>query len=257
MTDAVFARDGALLIPTDRAAGPWDPGLLHGGAPSCVLAWAAETYPTEAPMRLTRLTVDLMRPAPIAPLTIRTEVTRAGRNIQVLALSIEAHGKEVVRASALKVRDLATDVPGDVSGPPVEAPAPETCEPFTNFGDRGFGANFDKRIARGRRGEPGPTAVWFRPMRALIEGVETSPAMRAAAVADFGNGVSGVLDFTKWTYINADLTVNFARAPEGDWVLLDAETWAGRDGRGFAASRLGDAGGYFGRGLQNLVIAPR
>ena len=81
--------------------------------------------------------------------------------------------------------------------------------------------------------------------------------MRAAAVADFGNGVSGVLDFTKWTYINADLTINFSRAPEGDWVLLDAETWVGRDGRGFAASRLGDAGGYFGRGLQNLVIAPR
>ncbi|PNA29600.1 thioesterase family protein, partial [Pseudomonas sp. MPR-AND1A] len=69
--------------------------------------------------------------------------------------------------------------------------------------------------------EGGPAAIWFRLDRPMFEGEATSPAVRAAAAADFGNGISGILPFDAYTFLNADLTVNFARAPVGDWIVVD------------------------------------
>jgi hypothetical protein len=81
--------------------------------------------------------------------------------------------------------------------------------------------------------------------------------MRAVVAADFCNGTSAALDFREWTFINADLTVSFAREPSGEWILLDAESWIGPDGAGLATARLADAHGYFGRAVQSLVIEKR
>jgi hypothetical protein len=81
--------------------------------------------------------------------------------------------------------------------------------------------------------------------------------MRAVVASDFSNGVSPALDFRKWTFINADLTVSLARQPVGDWILLDGESWIGPDGAGLATSRLADQRGYFGRAVQSLVIEQR
>jgi hypothetical protein len=113
------------------------------------------------------------------------------------------------------------------------------------------------RAARGRFGVPGPGAIWYRVDRPLVEGSSVSQVMRAVVAADFCNGTSAVLDFQEWTFINADLTVNFARQPVGSWILLDAESWIGPDGAGLAMARLADSQGYFGRAVQSLVIEKR
>ena len=80
--------------------------------------------------------------------------------------------------------------------------------------------------------------------------------MRVAMTADFCNGVSSVLDFRRWTFINADLTISLARMPVGEWILLDARTWLD-GGAGIAFAKLGDQRGYFGRASQSLLIEPR
>jgi hypothetical protein len=113
------------------------------------------------------------------------------------------------------------------------------------------------RAARGHFGVPGPGAIWYRVDRPIVEGAPVSQAMRAIAAADFCNGTSAVLDFRAWTFLNADLTVNFSREPAGDWILLDAESWIGPDGAGLAMARLADERGYFGRAIQSLVIEKR
>ena len=113
------------------------------------------------------------------------------------------------------------------------------------------------RAARGRFGQAGAGAIWFRLDHPLIEGEAVSQAMRAVVAADFSNGTASTLDFRQWTYINADLTVNFARQPVGEWILLDGESWIGPDGTGLAMSRLADRQGYFGRAVQSLVIEKR
>ena len=71
------------------------------------------------------------------------------------------------------------------------------------------------------------------------------------------NATGVVLDFRKWTFINADLTISLARQPVGEWILLDGETWVGPEGAGLATARLGDSQGYFGRAVQSLVVARR
>ena len=47
-------------------------------------------------MRIARVTVDLMRPVPVAPLTIETEILREGRKIQLCAVKLLANGVVVV-----------------------------------------------------------------------------------------------------------------------------------------------------------------
>jgi hypothetical protein len=81
--------------------------------------------------------------------------------------------------------------------------------------------------------------------------------MRAAVAADFCNGASSVLPWESWTFINADLTITLAREPVGEWVLLDAETWAAPNGGGIAFAKLADGSGYFGRAVQNILVERR
>ncbi len=77
--EAIFRVDGSTAVTSPHAAGPWDPNMQHGGAPAALVVWAAERIPTPAPMQIARATIDLMRPVPVAPLTIETEVLREGR----------------------------------------------------------------------------------------------------------------------------------------------------------------------------------
>jgi hypothetical protein len=49
----------------DNAAAPWD--ISMASAPAALAVWAAEAIPTREPMQIARVTVDLMRPVPVAP----------------------------------------------------------------------------------------------------------------------------------------------------------------------------------------------
>ncbi len=255
--EAVFRVEGNRVVTSEHAAGPWDPSMQHGGAPSALVVWAAESIPSPQPMHVARLTVDLMRPVPVAPLTIETEVVREGRKIQLCAVRLFANGVEVVRATVLKVRAQAVTLPGDVVPEmPIDVPGPEAgrAEPQNSSS---FLGGVSLRAVKGGFLKLGSAAIWFRADRPIVEGAPISQAMRTALAADCSNGVSAVLDFSRWSFINADLTVTFARQPVGDWILLNSEMTLGPDGAGLAVSRIGDAQGYFGRAIQCLVVEPR
>ena len=48
------------------------------------------------------------------------------------------------------------------------------------------------------------------------------------------------LDWTRYLFINTELTVHFTRAPAGEWVLLDAQTQIAEGGAELASSVLSD-----------------
>ena len=257
--DCVFRVENDIVCVSPFASGPWNPGMQHGGAPASLCVWVAENVPAAGPMRVARLTLDLLRPVPVAPLRVRWEILREGRKIQLVAVHLEANGVEVARASVLKVR---------VGGPEFiaieRADALDVAPPEQGAERRApersavsFGAGATLRVITGEFGAPGPAAIWFKYNRTLVEGHANSPAMFAAAVADFTNGISSELTFNDWTFINADLSVSLSRNPEGAWILLNAQTWLGNDGGGIAAARLADRKGYFGRVAQNLVVEKR
>ena len=256
--DGIFRVDGNRVTTSPYAAGPWDPTMQHGSPPAALVAWAAEAIATPVPMRIARVTVDLMRPVPVAPLTIETEILREGRKIQLCAIRLRAAGVIVVAATVLKIKMQANELPPEATIEPVTLPGPaQSREDPANFSSSPFVTGMSLRAARGRFGVPGPGAIWYRVDRPIVEGFAVSQAMRAMVAADFCNGTAAVLDFRHWTFLNADLTVNFAREPVGEWILLDAESWIGPDGAGLAMARLADERGCFGRAVQSLVIERR
>lgn len=256
--DAVFRLDGDTALPGPFAAGPWNPAMQHGGPPSALMAWAAERLPAAAPMRVSRLNIDLLRPVPLKPLQVTSTVVREGRKIQVSLHSLSHDGVEVVRATALKIR--SDDSLGEIAtGAPLDLPPPEEATDVSAAirSSSGFGSGVSMREARGRFREPGPAAIWYRLDRPIIAGQENSALMRAAATADFSNATSSLLDFRLWTFINADVSLHLARPPRGAWILLDGESWYGPDGAGLAMTRMADRDGYFGRSVQSLVLERR
>ena len=257
--EAIYRVEGAKVETSAFAGGPWDPKLQHGAAPSSLICWAVEQLPSPVPMRVARLTVDLMRPVPVAPLTLETEVLREGKKIQLIAARLLANGNEVARATALRIRREPRELPSSAFCPPIDARGPESGrDPDTaGMGCTPFLSGISMRIAHGSFRLPGPAAVWYRAQRPIVDGAAISPLMRAAIAADFCNGTSSVLDFKEWTFINGDLTLNLAREPVGDWILLDAETWAGPDSIGIAAAQLADRDGYFGRAVQSVLFEKR
>ena len=266
MTDHLFERDGDRVRPTPLCTGPWDPDAMHGGPPTVLCGrFLADHGAGADEFHLARLTVELVRPVPLAPLTVTVTETRPGKRIQLLdAVVTDDQGVEVVFARGMRIRrhdngvdEDALDQPGPLDVPPPEASTPYghgyPLEPGGFYMDA-----FEIRSTDGRSfGELGASACWFRPLAAAFAGEEVSPLDRALAIADFGNGISNIIDMTTHVYINPDLTVNLHRLPIGEWLVSDAVTHARADGFGTATAVLGDRHGRIGIANQSLMVAAR
>src|SRR5205085_6427832 len=136
LMEAIFRVDGADVVTSPHAAGPWDPDMQHGGAAASLVVWAAERIPTPAPMQIARATIDLMRPVPVAPLTIETEVLREGRKIQLCAVRLLVDGVVVVGATVLKIKTQVQTLPPGIADMPIELPGPDQSmvEPADHIG---------------------------------------------------------------------------------------------------------------------------
>jgi Thioesterase-like superfamily len=248
------------FVATELGRGPWSPGHQHAGPPSALLARAIERAVGDAPALVARLTVELLSPVPIGPLEVTTATLRAGRAIQRLEATLATGGRVLTRASALATRIQAVDLPPVKPEPGDPPPPPESGSPFAFpvFHGRavGYQTAVDARLVRGGYGE-NPTTVWIRSRVPLVLGEAPSPLQRVMIAADSGNGIAVVLDPTRYTFVNADLTVYLHRAPVGEWVCLDAVTIPEPTGIGLTRSRLWDLNGPLGWALQSLVVEAR
>jgi len=259
MPDAIFVRDGERFVPTDLARGPWTPEAQHGGAPAALLARLVERFEGGEAMFVARLTIELLRPVPIAPLAARTQLARPGRKVQLVAASLLSEDTEVVRATGLRIRKAEIPMPADLAhvappgpdhGEPSVSPWAETIE-YRAFHNHGV----EHRFVGGSFMRPGPATDWIRLRVPLVDGEENSPLCRVAAAADFGNGVSWVLNRSDgYRFVNPDLTIYLHRLPVGEWVCLDAVTTVQPHGLGVTESALFDEHGPIGRAVQSLIV---
>ena len=90
----------------------------------------------------------------------------------------------------------------------------------------------------------------------LVKGETPSPYQRVAVAADSGNGISAALDFSKYVFVNCDLTINLFRRPAGEWICLQSRSLFGGNGCGLAESALYDEQGLIGRATQSLAVRP-
>ena len=225
---------------------------------------AGEIARAAAPLGLThvaRLTANLLRPIPIAELAVAVQTDYAGRNAAHFSAALSADGKELARFTALVQRESELPLPEGLPGHPLpQAPRTVEASPAAKFPFSpelpGYADLMEGRVAEGKFFR-GPCAIWFRLRHALVEGDAPAPIERVAVAADSGNGISAILDFRRYVFVNSDLTVNLLRRPEGEWICLEARTLLGPAASGLAEARIYDEKGLVGRSTQSLVVRAR
>jgi len=262
----VYERDGQLYAPTSWAGSPWSERHQHGGPVNALFARACEEAAAKSGLRVVRLTVDLFRPVPLAPLALDWEFVREGRRIAVVeaGLRLPGEGQRISRASAVLLRpdeslprswQHTPPPPLDLAGAvPVEFMPREMRESLP----AGFHWSFEVRMGAD---EHGP-AAWITTPLDLLPGEPMSPLQRCAAVADLTFGLSGrsllrqrIVDVDAWRVpmINTDTTIYWERPPCGSWFGFRHALLTDHEGIGLAEVDLADTAGRLGRSLQAML----
>jgi Thioesterase-like superfamily len=257
--EAVFLAADGHFVATELARGPWDPGAQHGGAPAALLMRAFEQLPVADDLVMSRVTYELLRPVPLAALSVEAGVIRAGRRVQLLeGLVSTAEGTPLVRARALQVQRADGSAVEDRGPSPPPGPEHGRENDFRPLRRPMFTPDaIEIRLISGGFYESGPATAWFRLRAPLVAGESPSPLQRLAAAGDFGNGISAALPWDKYLFINPDLTLYIERPPAGEWICLEAQTRIAPGGIGVSESVLYDERGRVGRAIQALLVARR
>ncbi len=248
---------------SELTRGPWNVQHQHAGPPIALACSALEVAAAaHGLLHMARLTANLLRPVPIGEIEVQVADDYVGRNAGHFSARAFAQGKEVARFTALFQREGDVVLPANLPGHPLPG-APKSPEespyrrfPFSKESGVGYPDLVETRQAQGTMFR-GPSAVWFRLQHPLIEGQTPSPYQRVAVAADSGNGISAILDFSAYMFVNSDLTINLLRRPVGEWICLDARTLLSSHGGGLAESSLFDAEGLIGRATQSLALWKR
>jgi Thioesterase-like superfamily len=202
-----------------------------------------------------RITMELLGPVPVGPLTVTASVVRPGRSVALVEAVLSTE-RPVARARAWLFPTASTEAA--VVGPaPEHSPSDGEEHPPPPGWGTGYLESVDWRWVEGAVMQPGPAVVWMRPRVTLLPGEEWSPLQRLMACVDSASGASSVLDPREWGFLNTELTVHVLRPPVGEWVCLDAVTTLSSGSVGLATSSVYDEQGLVARSAQALLIQRR
>jgi hypothetical protein len=262
MSEAVlFERRDEEYLPTELAGSPWHPAMLHGGAPAALMAYGLEQAVANPALQPTRLTIDLVRPIPKAPLRMSTRNLRTGKRIVLQEITLSADDKPVAIATGLFIQPHPVTVPDYAPRHPLPLPAPDTLQDVS-FRDvlfsgkdgmpPGLHTTIQMRPASGLR-EQGQGAAWLRLPANILADTANSPFMLAALTSDFSNGVGQLSLGNNQGTINADISLQLLRLPQPGWIGIDARTWLQDNGLAMVQAQLYDGVGLIGQVTQSAM----
>ncbi len=241
--EPTFQRDGDLIIPGETARGPWSPETVGGGQLTSLLASGIENHLDED-LHPARITFDLFRAAPWAPLQLTTRVARNGRRIRVVDVSLKHEGVEVARASGLLIR-RSEQPPGRIAQPVTNTmPAPEDFEPDLPLRSSVNPRAGESRSVR-RTGGREPAIRWIRRSSPLLPDHQLTPLERVAATADAASPVSNRSDEGLY-FVNPDSTLLIHRMPVGEWICVETIARGAANGVSMSTCMLHDTTGPIG-----------
>lgn len=257
--DSFYKRCGeSLFESTPATAGPWGPQTQHAGPPSALLAAEIERLYVTVGQRLGRVSVDVLAPIPVAPITVSTSVVRPGKRTALIEAVGVVEDKPVLSVRAWRFARSPHDYPASEPSTLLTHDLPERAR------DGGViaGASLDGylsattfRFTAGSFAEYGPATAWGRSRCDLVLGEELTPWQRVLILTDSASGLSLTADPRRHPAINSDLHVVLHRDPVGDWIGIDAVTHT-VPGHGAAAyARLSDAAGMAGTSTQTLYAS--
>lgn len=244
---------------TAATAGPWSPKTQHGGPPSALIGRMMERHAPRPGFRIARITVELIRPVPVADLRVSVRAVRAGARTELLEGEISCEGRSVLLARAWRMIAGPDDTPGlrPEPGPP---PLPALQAPPTMAGAYldGYISAMEWRFEAGKGFDTaGPGVAWARQRIPLVAGEQDTPLTRALTAADSSWAVGFELDHVGRLVINTDVTLALHREPAGEWLCMRSATAASPAGSGIALGQLHDLQGDCGRILQTLLVTER
>ena len=259
LPQAFFISDGDGYVGTALARGPWDDGSAHGGPVAALIGREVERFDPDPDLSTVRFTIELLRPVPLARLTLETTMLRPGKRVRLIGVSVRHEDQEVARATVLRVLNAAADAPLSTPDDKIHFDQPEDTGPAPSLieGRVGITSGVELRSAHGSAIEPGNATYWFRVHKPLVDDEPITPLTRALIAADFGNGIASVVSIESHLFINPDLTVHLWRLPEGEWIANEARTWLQPGGASVAEALLTDRTAPVGRAMQSLYIAAR
>jgi Thioesterase-like superfamily len=251
--EGFFHADGDDLIPTELADSPWG-AVLHGRLIGGLTARAAERARAQDPNLIcARLTIDMFRSAPLAPMRASVRPIRAGRRIAVLEVTVEQDKGPIGQGKVVLLRRSEQPWGTFRPAPDWAAPAPDQLGPPPSLANgRGLGR------AEGHRWNPpwqawpvrGPSSplsdgVWIRDVYPLIAGEELTPLVRLAMAADLASPHTNSSD-RGLHFINADYTVYLGRVPQGEYVGIQPHGHISDRGVGVGQAVAHDVAGPVG-----------
>jgi hypothetical protein len=261
--DALYEQgaDGS-FVATALTRGPWNPDHQHAGPPAALMSRAIDQASGIVAGQTARLSFDILAPVPIGPMHVTTNVLRAGRRIEQIEATLtgERADRPLMRATAWRMRTGETPAVATPEPPPPPLDASiSTGLPGWPGGEEvvAYRDALEWRWIEGAFTTPGPATVWSRLKVPLIAGEEVTPLERLLVMADAASGVSSILDWSTWLFVNVDLGVHLERPPHGEWMAMDAKTRIGDAGAGLCTSVLSDGLGRVGVSTQSLLVEPR
>lgn len=247
--EALLERiDDSTFAPTTHAVGPWDGGLLFGGVPAGLAVHEVERRVGNRDWLAARITTDLVRPAPKAPLSVQIDVIREGSRVVVATASIRASEKLVSQSSLLLIPGPAAEVP---------TPRPDVDQPIDHARTTVLTPHpsiFEVLQIRAGDIREDRERGWARLNASIVEGEPASNLARAAVVADLAAGMTntrgGVVEF-----INADVSLFLERVPTSEWLSLDLKRPDLASGITVASAAIGDEAGTAGQAVMTSVRA--
>ena len=254
----LYNQSGDLFVPTDYAVSPWHPGLLHGGSVAALFGHQLAIHGEAlAGFQLSRQTLNLLRPVPRAPLSLRAEPLREGKRLHVLQLSLYAGQRLVARSESLWQRQQPVVLPDYAPQPRVLPSGPAGLADFSiqkMLDDKGLAIpeGFHSHIPVTPWNEQGESTSWLRWPHAIVDHQPVPELAHVCLVSDLGNG-TGQLNFgNRVGAINADITLSLVRYPESAWLALSSRALFCADGVGVVQSTVYDERGEIGAILQSV-----
>ncbi|MGJ8669343.1 MAG: thioesterase family protein [Oceanococcus sp.] len=256
MSDSFYTSAGDHFLATAHSRGPWHSDYQHGGPPAALIARGVEQVSDG--MHVARIHIDLLKPVPIAELSLSIQESTGGKRRRILQAQVHdvASGQCVAQANALLLRKERIELGGLPEHPPKTPISPSASHDcgFEFFRDA---VSYETAMHM-KRSTPSPTPgrgqMWMKPKIALLDEEPASALQRIFLACDSGSGVSMALDPRRYSFLNTDLNVSIRRYPQGEWVCLDARTHFQDFGLGLCETLIWDEHGVVATATQNLLL---
>ncbi|PFG30833.1 thioesterase family protein [Paramicrobacterium agarici] len=256
MTKPYYRDLGGLTFEsTIHAQGAWNEHEQHMAPASGLLTHVIDGEFAKPGLRISRLSFEIYGIIHAGQFSVRTQVLRPGRTIELVQADMICGDRVAISARAWL---LATSDTADISAIE-DAPMQPLAAAAEWNGMSPWPGGYIESLEFRTLGEPRPGArqTWLRSQHPLVDIGDVSPLAHLVRLADTANGLSGREHPDRLLYPNVDLQIHVHRLPQGEWLGIDGVQQYGPDGVGLTSSILNDELGPFARTEQILTLRRR